>query len=94
MPHQTTYYLEINGRPSCVSGVHPRSSPSWACSQGTDLVRAEEERRYVLRDHPDAVVVIREGYCPASAALEEEDRQRREWEEERVRAVLEDSYDE
>jgi len=94
MAHQTSYYLEINGKPSCVSDLHPRSSPSWACSQGTDVAHAEEERGHVLRDHPDATVVIREGFCPARAEAEEDDRVRREWEEERVRASLEDDYEE
>jgi hypothetical protein len=84
MPRQTPYYLEINGEPSCVSRLHPTTSPPWACSQGTDRARAEKARKLVLRDHPDAVVVVREGYCPASAAFEEENRERREWEEERV----------
>jgi hypothetical protein len=93
-PHTTTYYLEINGKPSCVSEVSPRSKPGWACSQGTDLSHAEQARAHVLRDHPDAVVLIREGYCPASAAFEEEERERRDAEEEHVRALLEDRYDE
>jgi len=94
MASQPTYYLEINGKPSCVSDHHPRSSPPWACSQGVDLTHATEERGYVLRDHPDATVVIREGFCPAYRQAEEDDRERREWEEERVRASLEDSYEE
>jgi hypothetical protein len=89
-----SYYLEINGKPSCVCGLHPRTSPPWVCSQGTDISHAEKERAFVLRDYPDAEVVIREGYCPASAALEEEDRERRDAEEEYVRALLEDRYDE
>ena len=94
MAHQTTYYLEINGDPSCVSSLYPRMSPAWSCSQGTSRVTAEAQRLLVLRDPPDAVVMIREGFCPAYGDAAEADRESREWEEERVRSSLEDPYNE
>jgi len=78
-----SYYLEINGKPCCVSDVHPRQSAPFCCGHGPDRASAEEHRRYVLRDHPDAVVVIRDGGCPASRGLAEAQDERRalDWQE-------------
>lgn len=91
--HQTSYYLEINGKPSCVSGVRPRSSSPWSCSQGSDRDTAETERLLVLHDHPTATVIIREGFCPAYGDAEEADRERREWMGERAASALADLDD-
>lgn len=76
-----SYYLEINGKPCCISNVHPKASPPFACGHGSDLASAEEHRLRVLRDHPDAVVVIRDGGCPASAEVNAAQDERRALEE-------------
>lgn len=58
-----TWYLELDGEPSCRSRRHPLARPGWTCAHGSH----EEARRAALlvwRDHPDCVVAIREGPCP------------------------------
>lgn len=58
-----TYYLELDGEPYCVSGVHPKATPTWTCGHGSHR-EAQEAALLVWRDHPDCVIAIREGPCP------------------------------
>jgi len=59
----TTYYLELDGVPSCCSSRRPLSSPIWSCAQSS-LEEAKREALLVWRDHPDCVIAIRQGPCP------------------------------
>jgi hypothetical protein len=60
---RSTYHLEIDGVPSCASPRHPLGSPIWSCAQSSHR-EAQREALLVWRDHPDAVIAIREGPCP------------------------------
>lgn len=60
-----TFYLELNGKPSCVAGVEPLASPPWVCSHSSHQ-EAQEAAKLVWRDHPECTVAIREGPCPRS----------------------------
>lgn len=60
-----TYYLELNGNPSCVSNVHPLGHPGWVCLHGSHK-EAQEAALLVWRDHPDCVIAIKPGPCPRS----------------------------
>lgn len=61
-PHKT-YYLELDGKPSCCSPLSPKKAPGWACSQGSHK-EARESAMLVWEDHPDCVIAIKEGPCP------------------------------
>ena len=58
-----TYYLELNGKPSCVSDLHPMGRPVWSCAQSSHK-EAQEEALMVWRDHPHCTIAIKEGSCP------------------------------
>jgi len=60
-----TYYLELDGTPSCCSSRHPAGSPIWSCAQSSHK-EAQQEALMVWRDHPDCVIAIKEGPCPRS----------------------------
>jgi hypothetical protein len=68
-----TYYLELDGKPSCCSPRHAKGRPPWSCGHSS-----HEEARHaallVWRDHPDCVIAIKEGPCPRY--LEEDDAMR------------------
>jgi len=74
-----TYYLELDGVPSCCSPRHPKSSPGWCCAQGSHK-EAQQEALLVWRDHPDCVIAIKEGPCPRSAEIWDDQRERM-WED-------------
>jgi hypothetical protein len=58
-----TYYLELDGEPSCCSPRRALASPGWACAQAS-LEEAKQSALLVWRDHPDCAVAIKEGPCP------------------------------
>lgn len=58
-----SYYLELNGKPSCVSDVFPTGRPVWSCAQSSHK-EAQQEALMVWRDHPDCVIAIKKGPCP------------------------------
>lgn len=62
-PRSKTYYLELDGEPSCCSRRHATASPSWACSHASHE-EARQAALLVWRDHPDCAVSIKEGPCP------------------------------
>jgi len=64
----TTYYLELDGKPACVSNYHPESRPLWACAYSS---RGDAQRAALLvwRDHPHCTIAIRKGPCPRDQAL-------------------------
>lgn len=58
-----TYYLELDGKPSCCSGRPSISYPTWSCAHSSHK-EAQQAALLVWRDHPDCVIAIREGPCP------------------------------
>lgn len=62
MPHKT-YYLELDGKPSCCSPRHPKSAPGWSCAHESHE-KAQEAATRVWKDHPDCVIAVKEGPCP------------------------------
>lgn len=71
-----TFYLELDGKPSCCSNALPQGSPPWRCSQSSHK-EAQDAALLVWRDHPEVAIAIREGPCPRSRDDGYDDR----WEE-------------
>lgn len=66
-----TFYISINGRPSCVSKLSLDDyehdieyRPCISCAHGTSE-SAEEDAKRIREAHPDANVLVKVGPCPA-----------------------------
>lgn len=66
-----TYYLELDGKPSCVSNLSPTAYPVWSCGHGSHQ-EAQEAAKLVWRDHPGCAIAIREGPCPRTGEVYED----------------------
>jgi hypothetical protein len=73
-----SYYLELNGKPSCTSNAHPQGHPAWVCAYESHQA-AQEGAQLVWRDHPSCIIAIKEGPCPRDVEVWE-DQQERMWE--------------
>jgi len=66
-------YLTVNGKPSCRSNLtwgKGYEDHSVVCAHGT-IESAERDAQKIRSVHPDAVVEIKDGFCPARAEDDE-----------------------